>query len=627
MKLRLKQSSLTWINDALARLTNFVDVAEDGAAICFAERADRTIIVRFDGATLSVNCDKRYFFRALGTAIKNAGKSSYCVQEKAAFQSLTYMQDYSRNAVLKYETFCDLATKLALLGYDSMQLYIEDVIELPDEPYFGHLRARLTVEEIQKMDAFAAGIGIELIPAVQSLAHYDHIFLWPEYNGVKDLANILLIGEDKTYALLDKLFATLSRAFRTKKINIGFDEAHLVCFGNYVHKNGLPKDRTKVVMAHLERVLGIVKKYGFDASIWSDMFFRLAYKGAYYPDASESNRPLATTKKLIPADLTLIYWDYYHQNKSDYDLMFRRHKVLGRKISFAGGAWKWLGFAPHNAYGISCLIPALAAAKRNKIDNFILTAWGDDGAEAPTMSTLPQIATVAECAFRTKYSLNAVKKACCTILGANYDDFLMLDAPNRTAVDEEEGSPCNPGKYLLYNDPLHGLFDAHITKELIAHYNNAHSAISACKARNKDYAHIFDMVGCLTRYLGLKLGLTHELRCAYEKQDKGALKALIDGPWKEAMAALDDFLDAVRTCWCKENQVFGLDNLQLRLGGQKQRLAEVAVRINQYLSGEIDRIAEFDAPVLPIVPGTEGQDIYRHAHSTMATPSYYLTRT
>ena len=51
--------------------------------------------------------------------------------------------------------------RLSLMGYNMAMLYTEDTYKLPDEPYFGYLRGAYTMEEIKKLDAYAAKLGIE----------------------------------------------------------------------------------------------------------------------------------------------------------------------------------------------------------------------------------------------------------------------------------------------------------------------------------------------------------------------------------------------------------------------------------------------------------------------------------
>ena len=87
------------------------------------------------------------------------------------------------------------------------------------------------------------------------------------------MEDILLIGEEKVYNLIDGMFATLSK-LKTRKVNIGMDEAHLVGLGRYLILNGVV-DRSLLMCQHLERVLDIADKYGFHCQMWSDMFFKL----------------------------------------------------------------------------------------------------------------------------------------------------------------------------------------------------------------------------------------------------------------------------------------------------------------------------------------------------------------
>ena len=79
---------------------------------------------------------------------------------------------------------------------------MEDTIELDGEPYFGHLRGRFSSKELKQMDDFAANSGIELVPCIQTLAHFDNIFLWPNYEKVWDIYNVMMIGESTTYNLI-----------------------------------------------------------------------------------------------------------------------------------------------------------------------------------------------------------------------------------------------------------------------------------------------------------------------------------------------------------------------------------------------------------------------------------------
>ena len=615
---------------AIDSLKNHIRFSEDGSVLeaVLHEEEERSIIkVVKEGSLLSIECHKKHFMRALGIAVKNARKKSFVVTEKPRFNDLTFLIDCSRNGVINFDFFKDVTVKLALLGYNSIQIYMEDTLELEGEPYFGHLRGRYSVAELKKMDEFAAACGIELVPYIQTLAHFDNIFLWPEYDKVWDIYNTILIGEDKTYKLIEKIFRTLRSALKTKKVNIGFDEAHSVLRGRYADKNGYPKNKFKIVCEHLERVVCIAEKFGFRPSMWSDMFFRLCYDGEYHVKPETSSEPLKKIKKYIPENVDLIYWDYYHDDETFYDSMFKKHKVLRKNVRFACGIWKWLGYAPLNDYGIKRIVPGLRSAINNKVSEVIVTSWGDNGNEAPLMSTIPQIVVAAEYAYKNKFNLANVKKSCKELFFAVYEDFIALDLPNRVNYEFSENYGCNPSKYLLYNDPVYGLFDYHTDETYCDHYKKCVTILKKAVRRNPDYREVFALERTLCDYLGVKANFGNTLRSLYLSGDKEGLKSFAGSAVPLAVKKLDAFIAAVRKSWLKENKIFGLDELEIRLGGQRQRLSEIAIRIKEYIDGKTTELPELtQTPLSFACGGYEDKDICKGLYAYMATPSFSLER-
>ena len=170
------------------------------------------------------------------------------------------MLDCSRNAVMNVEKLKFFIDCLAKMGYNALELYTEDTYELPDEPYFGYLRGRYTADEIREVDAYAKTHGIELIPCIQTLAHLSATLRWMCFDDVKDDADTLLIGEEKTYQLIEAMIRACRNSFSTQRIHIGMDEAFMVGFGRYRLKHGIP-DRERIFCEHLYRVNEICQKY------------------------------------------------------------------------------------------------------------------------------------------------------------------------------------------------------------------------------------------------------------------------------------------------------------------------------------------------------------------------------
>ena len=628
LELNLKAKSIFGHNAEL--LNDYIDFSDNGTdlIVCYTKYSEKPVIqVEKIDNKIIINCPKKYFFRALGIAIKNKQKASYSVTEKPKFRNLTFLLDCSRNGVISFETFKTLTLRLSLIGYTSFQLYMEDTLELEGEPYWGHLRGRYSLAELKAMDEFADSVGIELVPFIQTLAHLDNIFLWPEYYKVWDIYNTILIGDDKTYEIIEKIFKTLRAALKTKKVNIGFDEAHFVLRGKYMDKHGYPTDKFGIVANHLKKVISIANKYDFYPSMWSDMFFRLVYDGNYQIEPEVSSEPLKKIKSLVPENIDIIYWDYYHDDVKFYDAMLKKHKLLSDKIQFACGVWKWLGYVPLNRYGINNIIPGLQAATKNDIQEVIASAWGDNGNEAPVFSAIPQYVAIAEFTYKGKFDVKSVKNSCKELFFANYDDFLLLDIPNVVGRKDDKPQNFNPSKYLLYNDPIYGLFDYHTDEECRKHFKNCVPLLKKARKRNPEHRSIFELEIALCDYLAVKANFGNTLRTLYINGDKPSLKEFAEKTVPLAIKKLDAFVITLRKSWVKENKIFGLDVLELRLGGQRQRLTEIKYMIEDYLDGRRKTLPELEEKPLSFSHDFEtGRDLSRMHYAHMATPGFSLER-
>ena len=142
------------------------------------------------------------------------------------FDTFGVMLDCSRNAVPNIPFLKQYIDDIALMGYNSLQLYTEETYEIDGEPFFGYLRGRFTKDELKEINAYGKTKGVELVPCIQTLAHLGCLVKWYPYNEFTDCSNILLIDDDRTYALIEKMFATMRECFDSKYINIGI---YLAC--------------------------------------------------------------------------------------------------------------------------------------------------------------------------------------------------------------------------------------------------------------------------------------------------------------------------------------------------------------------------------------------------------------
>ena len=500
------------------------------------------------------------------------------------------MLDMSRNGVMKVEKVKEFAKILASFGYNMIQLYTEDTYEVDNEPYFGYMRGRYSKAELKEIVSYCESIGIEVIPCVQTLAHLNQIFTWPIYHQILDCADIMLVGEERTYVLLENIFKTLRECFTSKYINIGMDEAMTLGLGKYLQKNGY-HDRFEILLKHLKIVCELAEKYGFKPTMWSDMFIRIANNNEYYP--ANPNPIPDEVKALVPENVGLIYWDYYHTNYEHYDKMLNIHEEFKRDVWFAGGAWCWGTFSPRNGFTLATMKPAMKACLDHSVNNVLITMWGDNGKECSFFSLLPSLYAVRKY-YEGVTDEKVIKEGFEKLTGENYDKFFDLDLPNLVA--EDYGGRNCLGKYGLYNDPFNGYLDSTVAEGVGKKYKKV-----ACRLRKHektgDYAHIFDCIAKLCDVLTYKVELGSLTRKYYQANDKEALKELLHS-YKMSERKLEAFYKSFKNCWFIDNKPCGFDVQDIRLGGLKQRLKSCRERLEDYLAGKIDSIPELEEKLL-----------------------------
>ena len=518
------------------------------------------------------------------------------MENKRYFDQLGVMLDCSRNAVCKKETLYRFIDIIADMGYNLLQLYMEDTYEISGEPYFGYLRGRYTARELKDIDAYAKKKGIELVPCIQTLAHLGGMARWDHYSAEYiDTADILLVGEDRVYELIDKMFSSVSECFSSRKINIGMDEAQMVGLGKYLAKNGY-RNRFDILTEHLRRVSEIAKKYDLRPMMWSDMFFRLGNNGDYYSENPNIDEDVIRS---VPENVELVYWDYYHTEKSFYDKMIKAHAKTGKNLWFAAGIWSWLGFVPHYEFAYDTMRAGLQSCIDNGVRNVLITVWKDDGAESSLFSSLPALMYAAECA-KGNFSVELLKKPFESLIGIKYEDFVCMEQPDNVL---EKNTNQNPSKLALYSDPFYGVFDYSLNTDLQERFQALEKRLSEC-GKGSEFEYVFRTLSCLCGVLSLKYGLGIKTRNLYKKQDKTALRTLAEKEYRIVLEKLRAFYDAFEFQWRKENKLNGFETHDIRLGGLLKRTEHCQKIILEYCSGKIDFIEGLEEEILPFEKNT-----------------------
>ena len=452
------------------------------------------------------------------------------------------------------------------------------------------MRGRYSKAEMKEIDSFAAALGITVIPCIQTLAHLNATFRWKQIPV--DCDDILLTDDERTYELIDHMFATLSECFASRKIHIGMDEAHMLGRGKHLDRHGY--ETVNVIMKrHLERICKIAEKYGYELMIWSDMFFRPWNNGTYTVPKCEMPQEVVES---LPKSVIPVYWDYYQSQESVYCGMIENHKQLSDKTWFAGGAWCWYGMIPYNRFTLESMIPAINACKKHKIKDVIFTMWGDDGAECSHFSQLPSLFYLAEYA-KGNTDEAKIKEKFKRFCGIDFDEFMGIDCPND--VIEYEGKPRNPSKYMLYSDCFNDFLDYAVQAGAGVKYKAYAEKLHATAKKSRRYGYVFDTAAKLCDVLEIKYELGLKTRTAYEAGDKAELKRLAENEYVQVSKRISVFAKAFEKQWMADNKPHGFDVQEMRLGALLYRLDSCRRRILNYVNGQIDRIEELEEELLP----------------------------
>lgn len=521
-------------------------------------------------------------------------------------KTVSLMLDCSRNAVPNLEFLKSYIEILSKCGYNQLQLYMEDTYKIEGEKYFGYFRGGYTREELKDLDDFAYSKGIELIPAIQVLGHLSTIFLWGEYAQVHDTGDCLLVGEEKTYELIDKMIKETSITFRSKKINVGMDESFLSGKGEYLKRHDYKKP-DEIFLEHLCRVSEILKKYDREGMMWGDMFYRNMNNGEYY-----SKKPIVSekTKKLIPSNINIIYWDYYTMDKDMVSAMAQSALSLDKYAYFAGGVWSWVGFMPRCDFAIKQSKVAVPACKEAGIKNFITTAWGDNGAECSKLAFLPSLFYFAKL-VEGNTDETQIKEEFFTKFGVSFDDLMSLkDLNDLEGRDDRITNVC---KYMLYNDILAGIYDNSVDQNKVKLFTSLKEKYAKL-VNNPTFGYVFKTARDLASVLEIKYDLGVRIRKAYKENNKRDLKNVIND-LEKLIIRLEIFYETFKYQWYKENNLEGFEIQTNRIGGLILRCKEAKDLLSNYVSGKINKIHTLEQEVYIFDGQKQGEDLLMNTYS------------
>ena len=558
-------------------------------------KGDKVGIEVKSGAAKIYYKQKNQFFRELGILVnhlKDGGEDTVRIEE-SCFDTLGVMIDASRGAVPTVKTLNNLTDYLALMGYNMVLMYTEDTLELPGRPYFGYMRGRYTVEELRAYDDYAYEYGIEVIPCLECYGHMTQYLRWPEAASIKDTKSVLLAREDKTFEFIDTLISTAASCFRSKRIHIGMDEAWDMGRGEFLDKHGYVHP-INIFNEYMERLIGITNKYGLRPMMWSDMYFRVCSKGNRYYE--EDIVITDEVKKSIPEGVDLIFWHYGEKAGCD-EYMLEKHKQLNRPVIFAGGLWSWIGHFPEHNYALESTSASIKACRKAGVREGMTTLWLNDNAECDIYANLYGLSFTAELCYDENLTKERIAERFEASTGGSADAFYKMSYYHNVfeGVEYPRYGLRFMGKHLFWQDLSEGLFDYFLLKEKRSeHYASA--ALEMQKAENgeKKFTELYRHAKYIFEYLAEKCYIAENLIPAYKSNDRETLARIASVHLPALKEKCTLMHKQHKKMWYESLKPFAFSGLDSRYGGMEARCDTTRERLEDYLAGRVDTLAEFD---------------------------------
>ncbi len=508
------------------------------------------------------------------------GKKNFEFSSQAAFDTIGVMLDMSRGGVMKVDSVKKYLKYMAVHGMNMLMLYTEDTYEVKKYPYLGYQRGRYTAEELREVDDFAASLGIEVIPCIQTLGHMEQFLRYSVNEDIADNATVLLVGEEKTYEFIEECIKTLRGIFRTNRIHIGCDETRGLGTGAYLKKNGL-RSQMDIFSEHVARVKEICDKYGYQPMMWSDMYF--AYSGTNLKETYDNSVTIPQSVIDNLPQIDMVFWDYYHTNSFFYKDNIEKHNKFNRRIVFGGGIWTWDGFVPNYRHTYDTMKPALTECLSGNIREVIATVWSNDGCETSHMLSIPALSVFSEYCWLGKdcteddiWAMSGFITGMTRELAHAVSDFFFRDETDLRAA-----------KFALWGDPLISLLCyGYDFKKGVEILKEGLDVIE--KYENIDY------FKAVFKASILKCIMHEELYNAYKKGNRALLSEYAEVKIPETISALEKLYELHYSSWHRDYKTHGFERLMHRYAGALERLRYAGKVIKRYLNGEIPVIEEFE---------------------------------
>ena len=519
------------------------------------------------------------------------------ISETPSFKTLSAMLDLSFNGPISIEGIKEYMRYMAAMGYNQLQLYLEDMYEMPEKyKHFGYMRGRYSTEELKEIDDYGYELGIEVIPSIQTLGHMSHYLRWREAAPYRETATILKPGDEKVDELIRDMLIWASKPFRTKRIHVGLDEANQLGLGASLKRDGY-REPIDIFLEHVNKVAKMCEELGLKPMMWNDLVFCFSSKNhkKYDPETVISKKILDA----MPKNMDLVYWNY--EDATCGKFMIEKNREFGCNVIFGGGLWIFGGALPDNVWSEYFHERALADCKAMKLEEVMHVIWSYGTTIYQT--SLLETARYAELCYEE--TSKKLPERFEFITGASYDAFYNMSNFHALYKEGEVDYDSMPyderfyGNKFMWQDIMLGIFDEKLYWSPYSdHYKTMAEEYEKYVRKGDQWQWLYEYCQAVFTYLYRKCYIAEKLAPSYKNGDKETLRDLLENylPRLEM-----DVLELSRTHMVHKDRFmrpFGTEVSDKMYGTVLMRTRYTIHRLSNYLSGKVASLPELDEPRL-----------------------------
>lgn len=224
-------------------------------------------------------------------------------------------------------------------GYNSVLLYLENVVRTPSTEYFDK-EDTYSMEEMSEIIAYGTAKGLDVIPAFENLGHLEKFFEYSEWESLSECEDTSkegrgferlkrgscgCVSNPDLYSRFDAYIKEVGNLFPSQYIHMGLDEPFdfAVC-PKCQERIANGETKAELFYKHILHTYDLAKSMGKTMMMWDDFF--------EYADVAER----------LPRDIIFCNWNYFfvadepaghwtNRIKKDW---FRYYEELGFRYMF-----------------------------------------------------------------------------------------------------------------------------------------------------------------------------------------------------------------------------------------------------------------------------------------------------